>query len=122
MGLLDDLAGRVASALGANSQYAGLASHVMDYLNSPQSGGLPGLVKAFESAGLGHIAQSWVSTGSNLPVTAEQIQRVLGSAPLQALAARAGISPDQLGAGLSAVLPHVVDLLTPTGRLPQAAK
>ena len=35
-------------------------------------GGLSGIVDAFQKGGLGHIADSWVSTGENLPVNADQ--------------------------------------------------
>jgi uncharacterized protein YidB (DUF937 family) len=94
----------------------------MDYLNGPQSGGLPGLVTAFEQNGLGHIIQSWISNGVNLPVSAAQIQSVFGSGQLQALAAKAGISPEQLSQGLASVLPHLVDHLTPDGSLPLAGQ
>ena len=122
MGLFDEIAGKVSSALAAGQPQAGLVGHVMDYLNSPQSGGLQGLVGAFERNGLGHIIQSWVSTGANLPVSASQIQSVLGNGQLQALAARVGLSPDQLSQGLASVLPHLVDHLTPDGSLPPAGQ
>lgn len=122
MSLFDEIAGKVTSALGANVAHAGLVAHVMDYLNGPQSGGLQGLVAAFEQNGLGHIVQSWISNGANLPVSAAQIQSVFGRAQLQALAARIGISPDQLSQGLASVLPHLVDHLTPDGTLPPAGQ
>jgi uncharacterized protein YidB (DUF937 family) len=122
MGLFDDIAGKVSSALGSNTQQAGLVGHVMAFLNSPQSGGLQGVVAAFESNGLGHIVQSWISTGANLPVSPAQIQSALGNGQLQALAAKVGISPDQLSQGLSSVLPHLVDSMTPNGQLPTAAR
>ena len=39
---------------------------------------LGGLISQFENAGLGHIAQSWVGNGPNLPVSPQQLQNVFG--------------------------------------------
>jgi len=61
-------------------------------LNS-QPGGLPGLVQIFHEKGLGGIVNSWVSTGHNMPVSAEQIRGVPGSEQVQQFAAKVGISP-----------------------------
>jgi uncharacterized protein YidB (DUF937 family) len=121
MGLFGDLIEKVSSGLAtANPQHAGLVSHVMEFLNSPAVGGVPGLVQAFERQGLGPVIASWIGNGPNQPVTADQIRNVLGSAQVQQLAARAGISPEALSAGLSQVLPLVVDHLTPNGRVTPA--
>jgi uncharacterized protein YidB (DUF937 family) len=40
--------------------------------------GLGGLVQALQKNGLGDVVSSWISTGQNLPISAEQIQRGLG--------------------------------------------
>jgi uncharacterized protein YidB (DUF937 family) len=121
MSLLDELVSKVSSAVGANTQHAGLVGHVLDYLNSPSVGGVQGLVQAFERQGLGPVIASWVSKGANQSITPDQIRSVLGSAQVQQLAARVGISPDAVAAGLSKVLPLVVDHLTPGGQVPPAA-
>jgi uncharacterized protein YidB (DUF937 family) len=118
VGLFDDISAKVTSALGADAQHAGLVSHALDLLKGGQAGGLQGLVQAFENNGMGHIVASWIGTGANLPVTAAQIQTALGSAQIQQLAAKAGISTDAVAAGLSKILPHLVDHLTPNGQLP----
>ena len=36
------------------------------------NGGLNGLVAKFEKGGMGEIVQSWVGTGGNLPISADQ--------------------------------------------------
>lgn len=38
-------------------------------------GGLAGLVQLFQKNGLGEIVNSWVSTGKNLPISADQIKQ-----------------------------------------------
>jgi uncharacterized protein YidB (DUF937 family) len=82
-------------------------------------GGLNTLVQQFEQAGLGHMIQSWIGTGPNPPISPAQLQQVLGSGQLQALATKLGLSPEAVTSQLSQVLPHLVDGLTPNGQLPQ---
>ncbi|MEY2842765.1 MAG: hypothetical protein RI920_802, partial [Pseudomonadota bacterium] len=76
MGLLDSIAGQVLGSLGnggaANSAPGGLMDVVGNLLNN-QQGGLSGLISAFEQNGLGNVVASWVGTGQNLPISAEQL-------------------------------------------------
>ena len=73
--------------------------------------------------GLGNVACSWVGTGQNLPVSAEQLQSALGSGGggglLAQLAQQAGLSHGDTASGLSQILPGLVDKLTPDGQIPQ---
>jgi uncharacterized protein YidB (DUF937 family) len=83
-----------------------------------QPGGLQGLVQSFHNNGLGSLVSSWVSTGQNLPISADQIHQALGSSQVQALATKAGISPDAAGSAIAQLLPTLVDKLTPSGQVP----
>ena len=83
-----------------------------------QGGGLGALVQAFEGQGLGNLVNSWVSTGQNLPISPDQIHKVLGASQVSQFAQQAGIAPDNAGALLAQLLPQVVDKLTPNGQLP----
>jgi uncharacterized protein YidB (DUF937 family) len=60
-----------------------------------------------------------VSTGTNLPISAQQVQAVLGSEQVQAIAAKLGISPEEASGHLAQVLPQVIDKLTPGGNVPE---
>ena len=74
MGLLDEVMGAAGALLGGQgASSAPIARSAIELLG--QSGGLSGLVQAFEKAGLGNVIGSWVGTGQNLPVTAQQIQQ-----------------------------------------------
>ena len=106
-GILDSLLG-AAGGGGKNP-----TAVIGDRLGS--HGGLGGMVQAFEKGGLGEIAQSWVGKGANLPITAEQIEGVLGSGPLAEMAQKLGIDPKQAAGQLSSLLPQVIDQLTPDG-------
>lgn len=118
MGLLDSLGTQAATSLlgGGNSNplVAGLLQMIQN-----QPGGLQGLVQSFQDKGLGGLVSSWVSTGQNLPVSADQIHNALGGERVQELAAAAGISPDQAGSSIAQLLPNIVDKLTPDGQVPE---
>jgi uncharacterized protein YidB (DUF937 family) len=86
-----------------------------------QSGGLQGLANRFAQGGHGDIFSSWVSTGENKPITGDQMQNVLGSGQVQALAKEIGIDPAQASHFLAEFLPKVVDGLTPNGKLDASA-
>ena len=114
MGLLDNLAG---SLLGGNTSTSSpLAKSVIDMLG--QGGGLGGLVQAFQQSGLGHLMDSWIGTGQNLPVSPGQIQQALGP-KVQELAQQHGMSADAVSQALSQFLPGLIDHLTPNGQVPQ---
>jgi uncharacterized protein YidB (DUF937 family) len=123
MGLLDDVMGMagMASNAGAQSQHAGTLGMLLNYINSPQVGGISGLQQMFQQKGLGGVVASWIGTGQNLPISVEQLQNVLHSDALQNIAAKTGMDPSQLAAVLSQMLPHVVDKLTPNGQVPDAS-
>lgn len=86
-----------------------------------QSGGLEGLMNKFSQAGLGNMFSAWVSTGPNPPISAQQIQQVLGSDQVKALAAKLGIDPAQASQVVAEHLPTVVDQLTPQGQVDATA-
>ena len=85
-----------------------------------RNGGWNGLVQQFEKQGYGDKIKSWIGTGENQPISPEQIQHVLGSQTVRDLAAKVGISPDELASKLSEVLPKAVDQATPSGSAPAA--
>ncbi len=121
MGFMDNLKGQVGAALtNAAEKQGGVAAGVLNMVNS-HPGGLAGLVQAFQQQGLGGVIQSWISTGPNQPITAEQIQQVLGNEKLQAFATQHGIDTAQVSTQLAQLLPMVVDKLTPHGTVPPAA-
>ena len=110
MGLLDGLIGGVVGAE--------MASVVNTFIQ--QHGGVQGIVTQLEQQGLGGAARSWVATGANQAISPEQISKVFGSSPvLSQLAAKAGLSPQDLAQKLSQALPEAIDKLTPGGTIPK---
>ena len=127
MGLLDSVIGALgqgAGGSGGGGQQAALMNAVMALLSDNGSSGgagaagLGGLVSKLQQAGLGDVVNSWISTGQNLPVSAGQLHAALGSDTLGPLARQLGLGEGDLASGLAALLPQVVDGLTPNGQMP----
>ena len=84
-----------------------------------QQGGLSALSQRFHEEGLGGVINSWVSSGPNHAISADQIQKVIGSDRIAQIASRFGIPADEVAGKIAETLPAVVDRMTPGGRLPQ---
>ena len=116
MGLMDELAGQVFSG-GTQGGGVQAAGAILEML-SGHSGGLQGLAQRFQRGGMGDIISSWIGTGQNLPISADQVQQVLGSGVVQQLAAKLGMSTEDASGHLAQWLPTIVDQLTPRGAVP----
>ena len=81
-------------------------------------GGLGALLELFQQKGYGDQARSWVGTGQNQPIPPDALSRIFGGDQLSQIASQAGVSEEEARTGLSALLPQVVDQLTPQGELP----
>ena len=82
------------------------------------SGGLGGLIGAFEHKGLGDMMSSWISTGPNPPISASQVSDILGGDTMGQFARKAGIPVGEAGTLLAKLLPTAIDKLTPDGTVP----
>jgi uncharacterized protein YidB (DUF937 family) len=123
MGILDSLENSPALR-GALGQLEGAVLPVVlgEVLgNGSQGGGLSAIVAKLQQAGFGDQVKSWIGNGQNLPITAEQLQQVLGSDTVKQLAARFNIPVDQLAKVLAEQLPKAVDSASPNGSLPPAS-
>jgi len=114
MGLLDRILGSFAGGgASAGGSLLRMALRVVQ-----ENGGLEGLLAKFGEAGLAEKAASWVGTGANLPVSAEELQKALGSGSIADLAGKLGLNTGDALSGLTSMLPTLVDKMTPDGRLP----
>jgi uncharacterized protein YidB (DUF937 family) len=108
MGLLDGVLGGVIGA--------GMVSVVSDIID--KHGGLNGVVNQFQQQGFGDTIKSWIGTGQNMPISPDQLHKALGPDTMKQLAAKLGMSPQELATKLSTVLPQAIDKLTPQGVVP----
>jgi uncharacterized protein YidB (DUF937 family) len=118
MGLFDEFAKQVAKAAQtfAEGSSPELAQSFLDMLQ--QRGGLDALIRRFQEQGLGDVIASWVSTGPNQPITPEQLARVLDPEQLRELSRQAGVALSHVPEVLAALVPTLVDRLTPEGEVP----
>ncbi len=112
-GGLNDVLGRLSGG-GLGSILAG--GGVGSLLN----GGLNDLLDQFRQAGQGNKAESWVRTGANEPINDTELQEALGPDVVRDVAAKTGLSEEEVLRRLSRELPDAVDGLTPDGKVPPA--
>ncbi len=113
MGLFDQILGGIQAA---DTQHAALYQEVGSLVQ--QAGGVSGLQQQFEQKGLGGLIAGWISTGPNPAITGEQLLSVVGKDKIMAIASKAGLSEAQVTTGITALLPMVIDHLTPNGTVP----
>ena len=136
---MEFLDGLLKQAMGGQNNASGLSSVASMVANNPQiltalssllstrdasiggSGGLGGLVGAFQKKGLGDMISSWISTGPNPPVSAAQVTDVLGQETLEKFASKAGVPMSEAGSLLAGLLPAAIDHLTPDGKVPETS-
>ena len=122
-GMLGSLLGGAGSGGGAGGQSA-LLNIVLGMVanqaggNHGSGGGLGDLIGKFQQGGLGDAAASWVGSGQNMPVSADQITDVFGGDMLSKIASQLGVSHGEAAGQLSQMLPEVVNHLTPNGHAP----
>ena len=106
---------QIASLLGGEkiNQY----KTVLDWVES--QGGIEGLVKQFNSAGLSELIQSWIGTSANLPINAEQIVQIFSSPVINELATKINMSASEASEMAAQYLPKLIDKVTPDGVIPK---
>ena len=115
MGLFEKVGSTLKAA--ADQVEAMAPGLISSTLAKTQFGNLQGLVEQLQKGGLNEQVKSWLSTGANLPVTAEQIRAALGNQKIKDLAAQFGLPVDATLKLLQEKLPTVVDEASPDGKL-----
>ncbi|MEW2528469.1 MULTISPECIES: YidB family protein [unclassified Streptomyces] len=73
-------------------------------------------VEELRAAGLGDKVDSWISTGENQPLTADELSKALGDS-IARIAAIQGLSTDEVAEKAAAALPVTFDALSPEGQV-----
>lgn len=117
MGIIEEM---MTSLSGADeAMHPHLMQAVQGLIGNEESvgPGLEGLLERLRAGGLGGIVDTWLSHGTNLPVTTEQVRAALGDDEVRASAERAGLSEPAWLATMAEHLPGLVDRLSPRGEL-----
>jgi uncharacterized protein YidB (DUF937 family) len=97
---------------------AGMFDHVVAMIRDKGMGNLGSM---FDAKGMKDVFASWVSKGSNLPISVDQIKKIFGAEKLEAIAKKLGLPVGQASALLAQVLPQMVDKMTPDGAIEEPA-
>jgi len=126
-GGLDDLLNQMGGGASAPMRPAGagggmggalLGGLVMIALQMLQrNGGLGNVLGRLQEQGYGREADSWVSSGENVPVPGDVLAQIFGRDVIDRSAREMGISPEEAAGGLAKVFPEVVNEITPNGRI-----
>jgi uncharacterized protein YidB (DUF937 family) len=124
MGLLDSVIGMVAGGGQGGGGNAALLNAVVGMLagggsGGGQGGGLASILANAQKGGMGDVVSSWIGSGQNMPIGADQLNNVLGSDMVANIARQLGMSNGDAASQISQMLPDVVDRLTPQGQMPQ---
>ena len=83
-------------------------------------GGVQGIVSQLRSQGFGPTVDSWIQEGPNAKIAPQDVHKAFGEQTLNELAAKHGMSTQELEQKLAEVLPHAMDALTPEGSVPDS--
>ena len=111
--------GGSAGGLGGNPMLRMLLPVVASML---ANGGLNRVLAGLREKGKAPEADSWVSRGDNKPVAGQDIRDAVGDDEITSIADKLGVSKDEAADAVAAVLPDVVDQVTPSGELPPDAE
>ena len=115
-GILGNILGSLLGGGNSGAAQAGAGNLLSQVINA--AGGPAGILQKFQQAGLGDKVQSWIGTGHNLPISADQISQVFPPAQMDAWAQQHGLPAGAASQILAHFLPQAVDATTPDGTVP----
>jgi OmpA-OmpF porin, OOP family len=118
MTILEPIINEVSEQFGLRGKAGPLMTAQLTLISNERTGGLQGFLDQFRRAGLGEIVSSWVSRGSNTPITTEQLERAIGGDTINRVSSNVGVARAGAAAAMAYMIPRVVDLLTPEGVIP----
>lgn len=128
-GLLGGSGGGAGGAIGGSGGLASILPVLLPLLlqmfGSGGSGGQTGMHKLLDNMhanGLGDVADSWVSGAPAKSITPAQAKQIVGPEKVKELSAQSGLPANEVAQGLSALLPNLVNHLTPNGQVPPAGQ
>ena len=118
MTILEPIINEVSEQFGLRGKAGPTMNALLIVMSNERTGGLQGFLDQFRRAGLGETVSSWVSRGSNTPITTEQLERAIGNDTVNRITSNVGVARAAGASALAYMIPRVVDLLTPEGVVP----
>src|SRR5262245_25590926 len=116
MGILDSI--KNVAGGGGDSGDAGLGKMFDQAKGLLNKNGLDGLLDRLNAGGLTDKVKGWVSTGPNPEMTEADVDKTFSDQEITEVANNAGVSKDEAKTGLAAMIPNLIDKLTPNGNVP----
>lgn len=123
MGILDSILNEVTNASSKGSSNDSMSNIAKVLLSSNNSSNersgtaLDLIMQGMKNQGLQDKLSSWIGTGSNESISENEITNVLGEEMIGKLSKETNLDNEELVKQLTAILPVVVDKLTPEGQL-----
>lgn len=117
---LEEIIGGLTGASSGNQAggMGGLLGSLLPVIGGMLAGGgLQQVLSGFQANGLSAQTDSWIGTGTNEPISGEDVRRVVGDEELARIAAQLGVSADEAADAVAQVLPTVIDRVSPEGHL-----
>jgi OmpA-OmpF porin, OOP family len=117
MALFDELVNDVAGRFGLGATATALVREVLNMVvNSP--GGIGGFLERLKSAGLGSAVTAWLGNSNAAALTTQQLSSAVSPSILNQIAGRLGVGGPVVSTAMGYVLPKLIGLLTPGGKIP----
>ncbi len=107
-----------AEKFGLGDKAGALVSALLALMTDSGNGGFAGFLNRFRKAGLGDLADSWVTSGANAPISYEQTESAFGTKTLNEISEQVGIDYKTTVSATAYLIPHLVNDLTPNGEVP----
>ncbi|MBM3666238.1 MAG: DUF937 domain-containing protein [Actinobacteria bacterium] len=123
MSLIEDILTKAAGSVlggGDSDKEKIIAALVPVVIALLADGGLEKVLEKMKGMGLGDEAKSWVDTGENKSISADQAAEIVGSEDLGRIASQIGLPEAQTAEVLAKALPLAVDQASPDGSEPPA--
>ena len=119
MSMFDSIISEAGEKFNLGGKAGTLLSALLALMTDKNHGGFAGFLEKFNAAGLGDTVTSWIGSGSNTPLSNQQMESALGEETLQNISSQAGTDYDTTTSAAAFMTPRVVDALTPEGVVPQ---
>lgn len=119
MSIFDSIISEAGEKFNLGGKTGTLLSALLAMMTNKSGGGFGGFLEKFNQAGLGDTVASWIGSGSNTPVSNEQLESAIGADTIENIATQAGTDYDTAASATAYMTPRVVDALTPDGVVPQ---
>lgn len=118
MSMFDSIINESNEKSGLGDKSENLLSSLLSLITDQSQGGFAGFLGRFRRVGLGDEVDSWMSKGDNTTLSGEQVESALGTETTAEMARQTGLDVETTQTALGAMIPGVVDRLTPDGKIP----